>query len=176
MAETAEKLADQVNREAEFPVQAENWEGKTAAERLKAAMATAGGPKAVAEKSRVPLSTIGGYTRGGEIKLSNLVQLAEASGVTVEWLATGRGPMRPGAAPAAAPPLPANPQESAPQAPRALFASVDMDRLALAYASAMAALAANGHYSPEPRRVMQVTTLIYDQLTTSEKPSSEPSK
>ena len=145
MAETAEKLADQVNREAEFPVQAENWEGKTAAERLKAAMATAGGPKAVAEKSRVPLSTIGGYTRGG-------------------------------AAPAAAPPLPANPQESAPQAPRALFASVDMDRLALAYASAMAALAANGHYSPEPRRVMQVTTLIYDQLTTSEKPSSEPSK
>ena len=59
--------------------------------RLKDAVQRAGGPTAVAAMSGVPLSTLNGYLAGGEIKLSNLVRLAQATGVGVEWLATGAG-------------------------------------------------------------------------------------
>jgi len=39
-----------------------------------------------------------------------------------------------------------------------------MDRLADAYAAALQALRARGVSDPEPRRIMQITAIIYDEL------------
>ena len=140
----------------------------TSAERLKEAVAGAGGLKAVAEKSGVPISTLGGYTRGGEMKLSNLRQLADATGVTVEWLATGRGPMRPGEAPPGQQPEAEKPQETAPPGPLYLFPNANMDRLAAAYAAARGLLAQRGIHTPDPLDLVRIMCALYDQLTHAE--------
>lgn len=168
MPDASEENVLAANREEQFPVASPNWEAVSPGERLKHAVKKAGGLTAVAARSTVSLRTLGTYTRGGEMKLSNLRQLADATGVTVEWLATGRGPMRPGEAPPA-PPQPAPPLPPAP--PRDLFGQLDMDRLARAYTAALQALAASGQYQPDARRIMQVTILLYDQIT-----AAEPSK
>lgn len=60
------------------------------------AVAEAGGRKPVAERAGVPFGTLVGYLEGGEMKLSNAEALADATGVRLEWLASGRGPMREG--------------------------------------------------------------------------------
>lgn len=64
-------------------------------DRLRDAVKRAGGGTEVATRSEVPLSTLNGYLAGGEIKLSNLIKLARACGVSVEWLATGGAPHPP---------------------------------------------------------------------------------
>lgn len=48
----------------------------------------------MARKSGTPLSTLHAYSTGQDMKLSQVVALADACGVSVEWLARGRGPMR----------------------------------------------------------------------------------
>ncbi len=121
----------------------------------------AGGLKAASQRAGVPLRTLGTYTRGGEMKLSNLRQLADATGVTVEWLATGRGPMRPGEAP----PPPPEPPPSPPAKPAPLFSSVNMDRLADAYAAARQLLAARGIAEPRAIDLVRIMSTIYDELT-----------
>lgn len=62
-----------------------------AAERLREALQKTGGSKRAAELSKVPLGTLNGYLAGGEMKASNVVRLARACGVSVEWLLTGGG-------------------------------------------------------------------------------------
>jgi phage repressor protein C with HTH and peptisase S24 domain len=64
-------------------------------ERLREAVRSAGGNKAVASLSRIPLTTLQGYLAGGEMKLTNVVALAKATNVSVEWLATGEGSRQP---------------------------------------------------------------------------------
>lgn len=98
------------------------------------------------------------YRKGREMPVSALVSLAKATGVRIEWLATGQGPMKE---------PPAQP-EAAPAPLRPLFSVVNADRLGDAYAAALQALASRGHTRPEPRRVMQVTVLLYDELTEAE--------
>lgn len=63
------------------------------AERVRAVVKSLGGNRQAVRKTGVPLSTLGGYMAGGEMKLSNVVALAQAAGVRLEWLATGEGPM-----------------------------------------------------------------------------------
>ena len=63
-------------------------------ERLREAVSRAGGGTLISKQADVALSTLNGYLAGGEIKLSNLIKLARACDVSVEWLATG-GPPRP---------------------------------------------------------------------------------
>lgn len=104
------------------------------------------------------------------MKLSNLRQLADATGVTVEWLATGRGPMRAGEPPQGPAPEPANPQETAPPGPLHLFPTVNMDRLAAAFGTARTLLAQRGHHQPDPLHLVRIMTLIYDELTDAEEP------
>lgn len=88
----------------------------------------------------------------------NLVALAAACGVTVEWLATGHGPMRPGQAPPPEPaPLPAPPVSTK------LFATVDMDLLGECMAIAYEQLQRRSPY-PSWGRAAQIATLLYDQI------------
>lgn len=62
-------------------------------DRLKEAVQTAGGSAEVAKRAGLPLSTLGGYLAGGEMKLTNCTAIAEATGVRLEWLALGNEPM-----------------------------------------------------------------------------------
>lgn len=64
------------------------------AARLREAVQAAGGTAEVAKLTGIPQSTLSGYLTGGEMKLSNSTAIAEATGVRLEWLATGSGPMR----------------------------------------------------------------------------------
>jgi len=80
-------------------------------------VAAAGGNQAVALRSGVPLGTVNNYLRGRNgMKVDPLAALAEACGVTCQWLITGdAGEARPlgertpglGEPPADPPPVPA---------------------------------------------------------------------
>ncbi len=60
-------------------------------ERLREAVAEAGGNQAVMRRSGIPSRTLSHYLAGREMRASTLVALADACGVSAEWLATGRG-------------------------------------------------------------------------------------
>ena len=66
------------------------------AERLKEALRDAGGAAAVARKIGMPMPTLNNYIAGRDMKASAVVALADGCGVSVEWLATGRGDIAPG--------------------------------------------------------------------------------
>ena len=66
------------------------------AERLRSAVELGGGPGKASEKSGVALRTLGNYMSGrSEMKAGALVRLAEACGVSLDWLATGKPPVHP---------------------------------------------------------------------------------
>lgn len=125
------------------------------AARLKEAIRLVGNARDLTRLSGVAYGTVQNYAQGGEMKLSNAAAIARATGVRLEWLATGDGPMRDEAAHSS----------PTPSRPRTLFSQINADVLGDAYATAIKALRSHGHANPEPRRVMQVTVLIYDQLT-----------
>ena len=85
--------SDLVNTPPEFRVPASNPELGSRADRLRRAVKLAGGNLAVARQAGVPLGTLNKYIAGRELPADNLVALADACGVSVEWLATGRGEM-----------------------------------------------------------------------------------
>jgi phage repressor protein C with HTH and peptisase S24 domain len=63
-------------------------------QRIVAAIRTGGGHSAVVARSGIASRTLSNLVAGQEPKLQQLVQLAAATGVRLEWLATGEGPMR----------------------------------------------------------------------------------
>ncbi len=63
-------------------------------ERLREAIKLVGSAREAARLSGLPYGTLQGYIRGGELKLSNAASLARATGVRLEWLANGSGPMQ----------------------------------------------------------------------------------
>jgi hypothetical protein len=132
--------------------------------RLKGAVRAAGGNTLVAQRSGVPLSSLNSYLRGREMKAGQLVRLAEATGVRLEWLATGAGPMRdvPLRAGDQLAPRPADSLPSTPAAPK-LFQVVKLDRLQRAYAAARTATGGQ-----DERMLLRFTLLIYDDLTDAE--------
>ena len=134
-------------------------------QRLKQAIDAAGWNKAVAARAGVPLSTLNAYLAGRDMPAGNLVALADACGVTVEWLATGRGPMRPGEtppAPATAPsPAPQEPEKSAPRHLPA-FGTMDVDLLAEC-AAAIWKHVYGPELRPDWRPIVQATLVLYDQ-------------
>jgi transcriptional regulator with XRE-family HTH domain len=84
---------------------------KAFAERLKVAIAAAGRTQeALAADVGLSLSGFRKWLYGDtEPQMSGLVRAADALGVTIKWLATGEGPMRPGEAePLAKPPTSAS--------------------------------------------------------------------
>lgn len=142
------------------------------ASRLKAAVKESGGNNLVAQRSGVPLSTLNSYLRGVEMKVGALVRLAAATGVRLEWLATGTGPMRAGeglmrvGAQLGEPPQEAGSLGGAWQA--------NPDRLGRAYQQAVESLVLLPGQRPDPRRVMQITMLLYDHLTEAEEGGKAP--
>jgi phage repressor protein C with HTH and peptisase S24 domain len=74
--------------------------------RLDQAIAQSGGPSAVARRAEMYLGTLNRYRGGRELPSSALVSLARATGVRLEWLATGEGPMQGDSTPAEAPATP----------------------------------------------------------------------
>lgn len=158
------KIVDQPDTDRDFGVQDANAERNSRAERLRSAVKAAGGNQVVAAKAGVPVSTLGDYLAGGEMKLSNASALAEAAGVRLEWLATGRGP-RTDAEAAQSTGNSVQPVADAATQPRELFSQVDIDRLTDAYSAALQLLAARGRRNPEPRRLMQVMAILYDEMS-----------
>ncbi len=61
--------------------------------RLEQAVKISGGPSAVARSAGMYLGTLNRYRIGREMPVSALISLARATGVCLEWLATGSGPM-----------------------------------------------------------------------------------
>ena len=141
-------------------VRAENSAALERASRLRAAIKAVGSVQFVADRSGVAKGTLNAYLIGGEMKLSNATALAKATGVTLEWLATGAGPMKPG--------QPENPQETAPQRPLSLWRDTHMETLIAAYRSALQTLIAAGKDDADAAAVMRITALLYDELTGSD--------
>lgn len=133
---------------------------ETGAERLKSAIKQIGTVALISERSGVPKGTINGYLVGKEMSFRNATALAKATGVTLEWLATGIGPMKPG--------QPENPQETAPQRPLSLWRDTHMETLIAAYRSALQTLIAAGKDDTDAAAVMRITALLYDELTGSD--------
>lgn len=59
------------------------------ANRLKEAVKKGGGVSEVARRAQMPVPSLNNYLAGRDIKASALVKVAQAAGVSVEWLATG---------------------------------------------------------------------------------------
>jgi transcriptional regulator with XRE-family HTH domain len=58
--------------------------------RLRMAVRAAGGNRAVAERSGIPLATVNNYVRGRHgMKIEPIAAMAAACGVTLDWLVTG---------------------------------------------------------------------------------------
>ena len=85
------------------PLPAPNRNAPELAERLADAIGTDRGRlKEAAAKASVPMTSLRRYLAGQDINSGDLVALARACGVRVEWLATGEPPMRPEASTASA--------------------------------------------------------------------------
>jgi DNA-binding phage protein len=125
-----------------------------AIERLREAVRLGGGQTSVAAKSGIKMRSLSSYLSGEfTMKLPTAVLIADACGVTVEWLAAGRGPMRPTDPP---PPKPRPEGE-----PAKLFATVNMDRLARCLDAVDNAF---GTLKVPTRRKIQIASLLYDAL------------
>lgn len=73
-----------------------NTEIETLGSRIKKASENCGGMRSLAEKSGIPYTTLHGYGSGkSEPRASDLVSIAAATGVNLEWLLTGNGEMTP---------------------------------------------------------------------------------
>lgn len=64
--------------------------------RVAQAIDEAGGTALVATRIGMPTSSLNRYRRGREMRALNAGRIAEATGVRLEWLITGNGPMRAG--------------------------------------------------------------------------------
>ena len=62
--------------------------------RLREAIKMVGSAREAARLSGLPYGTLQNYLQGGELKLSNAIALAGVTGVRLEWLASGEGPMQ----------------------------------------------------------------------------------
>lgn len=136
------------------PVGAENLYVRDRADRLRRAVRAAGGNQVVADRVGMPVGTLNRYIAGRDMKASALVSLAAACNVSLEWLATGREPMAPAAAPGAPPAEP----------DRGAFATMDVHRLADALEVVDAAVHGRQNQGVDWLARAQATLLIYDKL------------
>lgn len=141
---------------ADFGDPAGKSEADARGERLKDAVRAAGGASTVIAKTGISESTLGNYQKGGEMKLSSAIALAQATGVRLVWLATGIGPRTDAAAEhVVAPP-------AKPPAPSPLLSDrVDLEKLVPAYRAAL-------QVEKEPEAIMRLTLRFHDVLAAQE--------
>ena len=110
----------------------------------------------VARQCSIPIRTVTRWLSGhADLKTSDLVKLADALDVSIEWLASGRGEMR------RQPPIPPQPAQPAP-APDA-SQIIDLQRFSKALEMTM--LAFNDRDGPRNwAHVARLTLTIYDAL------------
>jgi len=149
------------------------------AERLREAVKRGGGHGAVAARSGIKSRTLSYLLGGQEAKQRQLVALADACGVSLEWLATGRGEMvssvtvtmrtpdgttsgRVLIRPSAPEPPPAGQSvAAATRRKNTLFGTLDMTRMGNALKAAAQAFQDRG-VQPSWRRLIQVAAILYD--------------
>lgn len=168
MPDIADETVLQGNADENVRSDAPNADTKSLSDRLARAIEAAGGQLAVARLAGVSTKTLSRYKAGAPPKHSTLAAIAKATNVHLDWLATGRGPMKPGDPPPGQDALAAKPQETAPSGPLYLFPTANMDRLAAAYAAARGLLAQRGIHTPDPLDLVRIMCAIYDQLTEAE--------
>ncbi|MEO8119211.1 MAG: helix-turn-helix domain-containing protein [Rhodoferax sp.] len=100
-------------------------------------------------------STLRKYFYGTLPNIENLVAIADAANVTIEWLAAGRGPKQRGASASAAPALPASGSND--------FAETDLDRLTTAIEAVEEGLARIGSQLSADKRAKLIAA-AYDIL------------
>ncbi len=138
-----------------------NRSAAEAAERLETAITAAGGPSAVSRRAGIPLASLNRVRGGQDMKVSVLTALARATGVRLEWLATGAGPMRQPA------------QESIPSPPATApeprsFTPPNVEHLAEAIRRA-GRLYEEKNRTPSPRIYAQILLLLCDEIAAAEK-------
>ena len=104
-------------------------------------------------------ATLRKYLGGAVPNTDNLVAIADAANVNIDWLAAGRGPKQRGAAYTIAP--------APPQAPSSVNVD-DLERLELAVESVEEGLAAT-HRTLPPSKYAQLIVAVYDLLADMEK-------
>lgn len=82
--------------EEDFQVQAPNLEQDGLPVRLREAVRLAGSKGGLAAKTGIKERTLGYLLAGQDAKLSQLRRISDGVGIRLEWLATGRGPLREG--------------------------------------------------------------------------------
>ncbi len=145
---------------------AANRKAQEVSERLRQAVRIGGGVTQVAAKSGVTQRSLSRYLGGYDMKLPAIVAISDACGVTVEWLATGRGPMRQGESPRDIQEVPVTAPPARPD-DRGLFNSIHIDKLAGCIEAAQDEFARR-QQTPPMRRVLQVALVLYDALEAEE--------
>ena len=191
--------ADKPFRELSLPDR--NRQREERAARLREEVQRAGGVTAVARKAQIPVGTLNKYLAGRDMPAANLIALAEACGVKLEWLALGYVEPPPELAPAGPSPVAAalkgaadvirdvietggtrprsaDSQEKPPTSDRnppiRLFNIVDFAK----FAGCLDAV--TGHFEredahPDSARLIQAAFLLYDILNEIGRPGQPPS-
>jgi alpha-D-ribose 1-methylphosphonate 5-triphosphate synthase subunit PhnG len=147
-------LKDRLDADENFEVAEAELGIRDRAERLRKAVKAAGGNRAAATKAGMPLTTLNGYIAGRDMKAAAMIALADACEVSLDWLAKGTAPMKPGQP---------QPGRAAETRPATLFGSINMDQLGNALLLADAAFSIR-KINPDPRQRAQVACIAYDML------------
>lgn len=155
------KLPDQNVQDravGDVTVQASNSNGTLLADRLRQALRHAGSQRAVSRKSGISERSLTRFLSGQDVKTSDLVALADACGVPIEWLAAGRGQMIPSDSPA-----PSTPPEAPKPPPLGLFNIVNVPTLADCFDATRDVFAKQGRES-DTEDLVRASLLLYDLL------------
>ena len=130
----------------------------SAGRRLREAIRQAGGQTAISARSGIKMRSLSNYLTGlNEMKMQTIVTLADACGITIEWLAAGRGPMRPSDSPA---PPPAARPASDPTEPQSILDNLDLPRMVQAMRFALDAYNRRAT-PPDPDQLTRIVLALY---------------
>jgi hypothetical protein len=147
------------NVEARFDVRGLNLESSIA-DRLRETAKMAGTATALCERAGIPLRTFNGWLAGKKIPVTGLVAIANAAGVSIEWLATGRQEARH---------PPATEKAKEPAAVAYPFGRIDVEYLAGVIEAIESIVEARG-VKLTPEKKAEIIALAYEEIP---RPGSE---
>jgi hypothetical protein len=149
-----------VTQTQDFPVPLDQ---EAMIERFRSAIRRAGGNLVVAQRSGIPKGTINNLLRGTDVRISNAYAIAVACDVSLDWLATGRGDNVAHDLPKSEASQQADVTPHDPAKRTSLFSNLNMDQFALCLELVQTAFV-RMKQDPDPRRVAQLTSLLYDAM------------